>query len=348
MARRAGSSAEPVTGPVVRQPGDEVDRPGQPLAPSPGRGVTPSWGQVASNTLQLWMQRRSRRWRAVMALILLVVVFAAGALTVALIRQPGSGAAASGGGQAAGSAPVAAATAARQRAASWIVAQVSHSTVVSCDPAMCAALEARGFPSGDLMTIGSSASYPLGSAVIAATAPVRSEFGSRLTTVYAPTVLASFGAGSAQVDIRAYAADGAAAYLSALKTDQAARRSAGTQLLRNHRVEATPAARAPLAAGQVDARLLITIATLAAQGRVSIVAFGDSGPGASAGVPLRAAVLAQPPGTSRGYLQSVLALLRAQQAPYLANSISLAKLANGQDIVRIEYAAPSPLGLLSG
>ena len=33
---------------------------------------------------------------------------------------------------------------------------------------------------------------------------------------------------------------------------------------------------------------------------------------------------------------------------YRANSISLAKLANGQDVVRIEYAAPSPLGLLSG
>jgi hypothetical protein len=284
-----------------------------------------------------------------MALVVLIVVFAAGALTVALIRHPGSGTAASGSGQAAaGSAPVAAATAARQRAASWIVAQVSHSTVVSCDPAMCAALEARGFPSGDLMTIGPSASYPLGSAVIAATAPVRSEFGSRLTTVYAPTVLASFGTGTAQVDIRAYAPDGAAAYLSALKTDQAARSSAGGQLLRNHRVEVTTAARAPLAAGQVDARLLITIATLAAQGRVSIVAFGDSGPGASPGVPLRAAVLAQPPGTSSGYLQSVLTFLRAQQAPYLANSISLAQLANGQDIVRIEYAAPSPLGLLSG
>ena len=344
----AGAAAEPVTGPVVRPPGGEADRPSQAVAMRPPPDVTPSWGKVAATTVRLWTQRRSRRWRVVVALILLMVVFAAGALTVALTRQPG--AAASGGtGQApAGSAPVAAATAARQRAASWIVAQVSHSTVVSCDPAMCAALQARGFPAGDLMTIGPSAGYPLGSAVIVATEAVRSEFGSRLTTVYAPTIVASFGTGPARVDIRAYAADGAAAYLSALRADQAARRSAGSQLLRNHRVTVAPAARAPLAGGQVDARLLITIATLAAQGRVSIVAFGDSGPGASPGVPLRAAELAQPPGTSRGYLQSVLAFLRAQQAPYLANSISLAKLANGQDIVRIEYAAPSPLGLLSG
>ncbi len=347
MARRAGSAAEPVTGPVAARPGAEVDRAGGAVAPRPAPEVTPAWSQVASTTVQLWMQRRSRRWRMVMALILLIVVFAAGALTVGLARHTGSGATA--GQQApAGSAPVAAATAARQRAASWIVGQVSHSTVVSCDPAMCAALEARGFPAGDLMTIGPSAAYPLGSAVIVSTAPVRNEFGTRLTTVYAPTVLASFGSGSAQVDVRAYAPDGAAAYLSALKTDQAARRSAGSQLLRNHRVEAAPAARAPLAAGQVDARLLITIATLAAQGRVSIVGFGDAGPGASPGVPLRAAELSQPPGTSSGYLPSVLAFLRAQQPPYLANSITLATLAHGQHVVRIEYAVPSPLGLLSG
>ena len=302
--------------------------------------------------MQLWLQRRSGRWRLAVALILLVVVFAAGALTVGLTRHNATGTAAHHGtasGQApAGSAPVAAATAARQRAAAWIAAQISPSTVVSCDPAMCAALEAKGFPAGDLMTVGSSAAYPLGSAVIVATAPVRSAFGSRLTTVYAPTVLASFGSGSAQVDVRAYAPGGAAAYLPVLKKDQAARQDAGRQLLRNRRVEVAPAARPPLAAGQVDSRLLITIATLAAQGKVSIVAFGDSGPGASPGVPLRAAELAQPPGTKSGYLRSVFAFLRAQQAPYLANSITLARLTNGQQIVRIEYAAPSPPGLLSG
>jgi hypothetical protein len=44
----------------------------------------------------------------------------------------------------------------------------------------------------------------------------------------------------------------------------------------------------------------------------------------------------------------VVALLRAQQQPYLANSVTLARLANGQEVVRIEFAAPSPLGLLSG
>jgi hypothetical protein len=44
----------------------------------------------------------------------------------------------------------------------------------------------------------------------------------------------------------------------------------------------------------------------------------------------------------------VLALLSAQQAPYLPNSATIARLADGRQVVRIEFAAPSPLGLLSG
>jgi hypothetical protein len=213
---------------------------------------------------------------------------------------------------------------------------------------MCAVLEARGFPAGDLLTLGSAASDPLGSAVIVSTAAVRSEFGSRLTSVYAPTLIASFGSGSARVDVRVYAAGGAAVYLAALRADQQVRENLGRVLLRNSRVSATPTARAQLAAGQVDTRLLAILATLSGQGPVSVVAFGDSGPGASPGVPLRAAELASPPGAKAGYLPSVLALLHAQQPPYLANSATLARLSDGLQIVRIEFAAPSPLGLLSG
>ena len=241
-----------------------------------------------------------------------------------------------------------AAAAARQQAVTWVTAQVSHSAVVSCDPAMCAGLEARGFPAGDLMTLDSGASDPLGSAVIVATAAVRSAFGSRLTSVYAPIVIASFGSGSARIDVRVYAPGGAAAYLAALRADQAVRQNLGRVLLRNTRIAAAPAARAQLAAGQVDTRLLAILATLTHQGTVSIAAFGDSGPGAGPGVPLRTVELASPPGAKSGYLTSVLALARAQQAPYLPNSATLARLAGGQEIARIEFAAPSPLGLLSG
>jgi hypothetical protein len=343
---------DPVTGPVVPGPGTQLERQAAgSVASRPATEVAPSWPRVLGTTVRLWAVRRRTWWRVISAIVVVLVVFAAGGLTVVLLRNNGSGTAARGGSAPSGTpglAQVQAAAAARQQAAAWVTAQVSHSAVVSCDPAMCAALQARGFPAGDLMTLGSAASDPLGSAVIVATTAVRSEFGSRLTSVYAPTVMASFGSGSARIDVRVYAAGGAAAYLTALRADQAVRQRLGSVLLRNSRVSETPAARAQLAAGQVDTRLLAIIATLSAGGPVSIAAFGDAGPGASAGVPLRAVELASPPGAKDGYLRSVLALLSVQQAPYLPNSATIARLADGRQVVRIEFAAPSPLGLLSG
>jgi hypothetical protein len=44
----------------------------------------------------------------------------------------------------------------------------------------------------------------------------------------------------------------------------------------------------------------------------------------------------------------MILLLQAQQQPYLANGVTLVRLVNGRQAVRIEFAAPSPLGLLSG
>jgi hypothetical protein len=344
---------DPVTGPVVPGPGTQLERPaGGSVAPRPAPEVTPSWPRVLGTTVRLWAVRRRTWWRVIGAIVVVLVVFAAGGLTVALLRSNnGSGSAARGASPPSGTpglAQVQAAAAARQQAAAWVTAQVSRSAVVSCDPAMCAALQARGFPAGDLMTLGSAASDPLGSAVIVATAAVRSEFGSRLTGVYAPTVMASFGSGSARVDVRVYAAGGAAAYLAALRADQAVRQRLGAVLLHNSRVSETPGARAQLAAGQVDTRLLAIIATLSAGGPVSIAAFGDAGPGASPGVPLRSVELASPRGATAGYPRSVLALLNAQQAPYLPSSATIVRLADGRSVVQVEFAAPSPLGLLSG
>jgi len=366
-APRPEPPAKPVTGPVVLRPDSEIapqaSHPSSPaqapeasqaiqsVALRTGSEVTPSWSSVVATTVRLWAERRRTGWRVAAALVVALVVFAAGGLTVALLRNSGPKSAATNRGAASGPpglGPVQAAATARQQAATWVAAQVSHSAVVSCDPAMCAALQAKGFPAGDLMTLGPAASDPLGSAVIVATAAVRSEFGSRLTAVYAPTALASFGSGSAQIEVRVYAAGGAAVYLAALRADQLSRRSDGNQLLHNSRVSAAPVARRQLAAGQVDSRLLITIATLSGQGPVSILAFGDSGHGASPGVPLRLAELATPHGAKSGYLQSVVTLLRAQQEPYLANGVTLVRLADGQQVVRVEFAAPSPLGLLGG
>ena len=106
---------------------------------------------------------------------------------------------------------------------------------------------------------------------------------SRLATVYAPQTVASFGAGEARIDVRAVAADGSAAYRTALAADVRARQVAGLELLADPRVTIAAPARAALAAGRVDARLLITLAALAANEPVQILAFSDDGPGASPG-----------------------------------------------------------------
>jgi tetratricopeptide (TPR) repeat protein len=244
----------------------------------------------------------------------------------------------------------------RDRAASWIARQLSRGAIVSCDPAMCAVLQARGIPAGNLITLGPAAEDPLGSDVVVATAAVRSQFGARLSGVYAPDVAASFGPGSTCIQVRVVAPDGAVAYQKALRADLLARKTAGSQLLRNKEISVTPAVRRQLAAGQVDDRLLTTLAALAAQHALRIVDFADSGPGASAGTPLRSTeitALRPPPSLAAGgsgnarFLRSALSFLRAQRPPYLAASLRSARIGDGQIAVQIQFAGPSPLGLLT-
>ncbi len=152
---------------------------------------------------------------------------------------------------------VAAAAAVRQRAAAWVAGQDSPDAIVACDPAMCAALEAHGVPAGRLLALTPARSDPLGSDLVVATAAVRGQFGARLVGVYAPVTLASFGSGTARIDVRVVAPDGAAAYWTALAADVRARASAGAQLLRNRSIHVSAAARTALANGEVDPRLLV-------------------------------------------------------------------------------------------
>jgi hypothetical protein len=182
--------------------------------------------------------------------------------------------------------------------------------------------------------------------VVVATAAVRSQFGARLADVYAPLVLAAFGRGGAAIEVRAVAPDGVAAFRAALADDQAARRQAGAELLRNPGVSAPAAAGRQLSDGLVDSRLLITLAALAGlrsatQPPVRIISFGGQAPGASAQVLLRSVEIAGPAATS------AIPFLRAQRAPYRAATIAGIRLPGGQSAVRIGFASPSPLGLLS-
>ena len=155
----------------------------EPAREPPDPEAQPSWGNVLVTTFRLWLERRGLRrpaapaagprsaWRRFGLLGLVLVIFAAGALTVALVRQASPGKPADPGG---GS--LRAAAAARADAAGWVVGQVSRGAIVACDPVMCSALQARGFPAGNLLALGPSAGDPLGSTVVVATAAVRNQF----------------------------------------------------------------------------------------------------------------------------------------------------------------------------
>jgi hypothetical protein len=326
------------------------------------RSPEPSWRTVIAATIRLWFERHHRARRRKGDLLALAAVLAFGIMAVVateVMVQRGtpsvaapsrkvpahSDAAHSGPAQpasgAAAEASLQAAAATRRQAAAWIAGQVAADAIVACDPAMCAALESSGLPASRLLMLGPSSADPLGSDVVVATPAVRNEFGARLASVYAPLVIASFGSGAGRIDIRAVAPDGAAAYESSLAADRSARVTAGKQLLRNRDISVSASARVALTAGEVDPRLLVMLAALAAQQPVRIVAFGDPSPGASPAVPLRGADIR--PARASARPQALLSFLDAQQPPYRPAQISV-----GSSALTVEYAAPSPLGLLSG
>jgi hypothetical protein len=370
------------TGPGPGPPADEPreTRPPEPRYSAPPPAVTqalppanpaPPWGTVLATTIRLRARQRfwpaTTRWRVISALILAAVLFCGGAVTVALGHGTIAGKGAAGSAQLAGTgragtgtanggqppgdaaAAVAAAAAARTAAAAWLARQVAPAAIVACDPQMCAVLQSKGIPAGRLLLLGAGNAGPLGSDVIVSTAAVREEFGSRLTSVYAPVALATFGSGSAQVAVRVIAADGSAAYLRSLHADAAARRAVGALLLRNPHVRVSPAGRRELAAGQVDARLLSAIGALATPYHVDITGFGTPAAGASPGVPLRWADISPiPAGRARDAttLDSVKRFLLAQQPPFRPADVTTVRLASGQAVLHVEFTAPSPLGLL--
>ncbi len=222
---------------------------------------------------------------------------------------------------------------AQARAAAWITAQVSGNAMVACYPRMCAALQEQGVAAGRLMPLRSAAASPLGASVLVSSPSI----GGQMAGEYAPALIASFGSGGTRVEVRAVEPGGVSAYRAALRADIAARRAAGSQLVRNPRIRFTGPGAAQLQASEVDTRLLATLATLASQYSFRVTAFSDAAPGAP--LLFRKVTIS---GIGRS-LPAALAMVRAQNPPYLPARIAFA----GQTGLSIEFAAPSPLGLLS-
>jgi hypothetical protein len=302
----------------------------------------PSWPTVASTTVRLWFdrhyRRRTGRRRLVLVLSALVAMALGAGVTLAFTQRE------TGSAQVSRPTPnaIQVAQADRQQAARWIAREVASNIVVGCDLEMCNQLQKSGFPGARLMQLQPTAPDPLGAQLVVATPVIRNQFGTRLASVYAPLVIASFGSGAERVDIRYIAPDGSKAFEAQLVTDRKNRIAAGQQLLANNHVQASADARKALLAGQVDPRLLVTLGTLAGLMPIQLVAFDDPSPGASSDVPLRGAELGT--GASAG-LPAMVAFLRAQQDQYAPAVASIIQIANGQHVVTVRYAAPGPMGL---
>jgi len=309
----------------------------------------PSWPTVIATTLRLWLQRHvlpefryrlfggrtsGRLWPAA----LLIIIVAAGATYLVAGRISDDGTRSQSGSSAANSGGLPAAAAARNKAAAWIEAQVSDGLIVACDPLMCTTLQQHGFPAADLAQIDMGSGDPLGSDIIVSTAAVRSLLGPRLAQLYAPTVIASFGSGQYLIQVRITAAGSAIAAQAANRAALQARITAGRELDRNKNIHAPRLARAELAGGHVDSRLMDILALMAHRVPVQILGFGDGGPGTNA--PLRLMRISAPTAT---YLHRLLVFLRAQLPPFAPNVSTYP--AGLTTTVQIEFPAPSPTTL---
>ena len=327
-------SPQPVP-PQFARPKLAPPRPAQPMAPAP----RPEPARPPE---------RPRRGRGFKVGVTLALVLALAGSLAFLLKRPGGAAHATAPttGPSA-SAPLGTAAEVRDATAAWVASQVSRARPISCDPVMCQALRADGVPVADLLALKPGGGDPLHSGVIVVTPAVIKMVGTEFLTADAPATIASFGSGSRQDSVRVIYPQGAAAYAVALRQDIADRKANESALLENPRVTAPPA-RPPAAPGR-PGRFPAAVypgRSLRRGGRSSIVAFGDRAPGASPGVPLRSADLAVT-GDAAGLARQMSAYARQLQDFFASARIRAVRLANGQDVVQVEFAAPSPLGVLN-
>ena len=288
--------------------------------------------------------RTRLRRRAVALLSVIVLVGGASGLAYALSRRGPSERLA--GRHAGTSQGLATEAAIRTQAITWILHQVSRAALLSCDSQVCADLARRGFPSANLLPLGPLSNDPLGSNLVVATADVRAQFRSRLASVYAPAIIASFGSGNARIDIR-LVYSGSENYRAAQSAALHAREADDAQLLTNGNIMLSATARAQLLAGDVDPRLPLLIVLMAASHPLRIVDFESQSPGGGPASLLRWADFATAvpaahltPSAYAGWIRALIDAQRAQYRPAWAEQVTLP---NGQGVLRIGYAAPSPL-----
>ncbi len=317
----------------------------------------PSWGHVLATTVKLraqrlrpgvswprlsrvrehpWRLHRLIAWRLVASLAVLAVI-AGAAIESAGAASVGTKARFAGNS----SSGAARGTLSQAQAAAWIAGQVSSDAMIACYPGMCAALQEQGVAADRLLPWQPGSAGPIDANMIVTSASA----SSHLTDDYAPALIASFGSGAGRIEVRATEPGGAAAYGPALQADLAARKSAGSELLRNWHIRFTVRDAAQLRADEVDTRLLATLAALASQYSFRVAAFGDASPGVQ--VLFREAIITPGGGDGAAELAGAMNLVNEQDLPFLPTHVTASRLAAGQAALSIEFAAPSPLGLLT-
>jgi hypothetical protein len=234
-------------------------------------------------------------------------------------------------------------------AAAWVVRQVNRSAVIACDPQMCKALVARGFPASETQSLGPTSPPPTGSTLVIETNAVQHVYGTSLANDHAPAILTTIGSGPTQITIRVIAPHGTANYDQQLASDKAHRKQDGWALATLSRgVTTTAKAKAEMIKGQVDMRLLAALTAVAIKVPVDIVGFGNVATHGSTDLPLRYVDLAETVPAANlsptAYAKKVIAALNSPINPYRylwTKKITV----GGLPVLRVDYSAPSPLGL---
>jgi hypothetical protein len=314
-------------------------------AGTPDRRPETSWLAAARNTARLWLERhyiistrRGQRRRLLFVGCALVAMGFGAGVTLAFTGTSPKVNGDAGGGTSAAS-PLQQAVQNRQQAAAWVAQQVAGT--VACDPEMCQDLMADHYPAGELNPIYPSTPDPEGAVVVVATPVIQSQFGTRLASVYAPQVIASFGTGAEQIQVRNIPPGGTAAFKSELAPDRTKRITAGQQLAGNARIQASAAAKAELLAGQVDWRLLATLPLLTSVSPLQLIKFDDSSPGVGNSVPLRGAWIGAP---SDSDLTAIVRRLKAQINPNSVAEAEIEPIAGGKHVVVVSFSAPALMG----
>jgi hypothetical protein len=217
-------------------------------------------------------------------------------------------------------------------AASWLAGNMTDGTLIGCDPVMCASLSQQGVATADLSPLRPGGDLTA-DGLIVATPQARTLMGSAIATA-APELIASFGGG--QVQVREVTPGGAAAgyYSSLLTADLTSRREAGGLILGNPDITASGGTPALLRGGQVDSRILLSLAEIAHSEPLTIVSFGAASPGAAPEVPMRSVLIDV---TDPAMAAACLKVQDPAMQPLAVRT--------GQASLWVEFGAPIPLGL---